>query len=44
MFVFESEDERLDLIASGIARDDDLFIHTGVKRGENSYAGRGGRR
>ena len=41
MFVFESEDKRRELIASGIAREDDQFIATGVERSPHSYAVRG---
>ena len=36
MFVFESEEKRRELIASGVARESDLFINTGVKRSPHS--------
>ena len=41
MFVFESEDKRRGLIASGVAREDDLFVFTGVQRSPQSYVVRG---
>ena len=41
MFVFEGESKSRELIAAGVAREDDLFIDTGVKRGEHSYVVRG---
>jgi hypothetical protein len=42
MFVFEGETKRRELIDSGIARQNDLFIFTGVQRSEHSYVLRGG--
>ena len=40
LFVFEGQSERRELIASGVARADDLFIATGVQRSPNSYVTR----
>ena len=37
MFVFEGEAKQRELIASGVAREDDTFIGTGVVRSEHSY-------
>jgi hypothetical protein len=41
MFVFEGESKRRELIGAGVAREDDLFIATGVQRSPNSYVTRG---
>ena len=41
MFVFEGEAKQRELIASGVAREDDLFIATGVQRSPQSYVVRG---
>ena len=42
LFAFEGEAKRRELIASGIARENDLFVFTGVQRSEHSYVLRGG--
>ena len=37
LFVFEGQSKRREMIASGIAREDDLFILTGVQRSPQCY-------
>ena len=41
LFVFEGESTQRELIASGVAREDDVFIDTGVQRTPHSYVVRG---
>ena len=41
IFVFEGESKWRELIAAGLAREDDFFIFTGVPRSPHSYVVRG---